>query len=574
MKTKNLPRNTRNSPGAARGANREIPLPTPKFSGLRFTKGGIVAISILIFLICSKMFAVTNYVWQGSPAPVPPFTNWNTAALTIQEAVDSSNPGDLVLVTNGIYASGATPTSGSLVSNRVLISKAINVKSVNGPDVTIIAGESCNGTNGAGAVRGVYLENGGQITGFTVSNGHTHIIGDWLDNRSGGGAAIFTSGTISECVFINNSAHNYGGGVFGYDNSLISDSMFNNNSARYGGGVNVMYDGIIRSCQFFGNSAIRGGGVYLFTDCIAEWCYAEGNVAYDGGGIYCQEGTSQWCVVVNNTATNGGGIFSYRDSLMRNCFVFNNSAYNAGGGVMCWQGCEVESCTVVQNYSDSVGGVYILNYAGTTCIVENTIAYFNGNGNMTTNPVSTFFSHCCTYPIVAGTGIITNDPEFLNPGRENFHLSPDSLCRNAGLNKAWQFSAIDLDDTDRIEAGTVDIGAYEIGRLICSFDAEPLYGFAPLQVQFNGMISGTNTADVFFFWDFQNDGTQDLSGAWLDAPQFVYSNYRIYSVALVVSNSLGETSRDEEPGYIDVVPEGGIMLLTLSASLWLLRNRH
>jgi len=522
---------------------------------------------LFVLFFCTKIFATTNYVWQGSPTPTPPHSSWATAAHTIQDAVDAASPGNLVLVTNGIYASGATPTSGSLVSNRVLITKPIRVISVNGPDVTIIAGESCNGTNGAGAVRGVYLKNGGQIIGFTISNGHTHIIGDWLNNRCGGGAVIYSTGTVSECVFINNSAHHYGGGVFGYGSRLISDCRFNNNHANDGGGVNIMYEGTIRSCQFFGNSASSGGGAYIFPGGIAEWCYAEGNEAYSGGGIYSQEGTSQWCVVINNIATNGGGLFNYGESLVRNCFIFNNSAFNAGGGILCWQGGEVDSSTVVQNYSDSVGGIYILNYAGSTCTVENTISYFNKNGNMTTNPVSSFFRNCCTFPIVAGTGIITNDPEFMNPGRVNFQLLAGSPCRNAGLNEAWQAGAIDLDDNVRIAEGTVDIGAYEISRLICSFSAEPVYGFAPLQVQFNGMISGTNTANVYFFWDFQDDGTQDLSGAWLDAPQFVYSNYGIYSVSLVASNSLGETSRDEEPGYIDVLPEPGIILLTLSASL-------
>jgi hypothetical protein len=46
-------------------------------------------------------------VWPGSPTPTPPYTNWSTAAHGIQEALDEAWPGDLVLVTNGVYAVGS-----------------------------------------------------------------------------------------------------------------------------------------------------------------------------------------------------------------------------------------------------------------------------------------------------------------------------------------------------------------------------------------------------------------------------------------------------------------------------------
>jgi len=48
--------------------------------------------------------AATHYVWQDSPNPTVPFTNWATGAHTIQEAVDAAQAGDTVLVTNGVYS--------------------------------------------------------------------------------------------------------------------------------------------------------------------------------------------------------------------------------------------------------------------------------------------------------------------------------------------------------------------------------------------------------------------------------------------------------------------------------------
>ena len=47
--------------------------------------------------------AATLYVDAASTNAVPPFTNWASAAVTIQDAVDAAVDGDEIVVTNGVY---------------------------------------------------------------------------------------------------------------------------------------------------------------------------------------------------------------------------------------------------------------------------------------------------------------------------------------------------------------------------------------------------------------------------------------------------------------------------------------
>ena len=121
------------------------------------------------------------YVDLNSPNPTLPYTNWITAATNIQDAVDVANPGDRVLVTNGIYRSGGRAMYGT---NRVAVMKPVTLQSVNGPEVTIIEGYQIPGSiNGDAAIRCAYLTNGATLSGFTLTNGATQAF------SLGGGAA-------------------------------------------------------------------------------------------------------------------------------------------------------------------------------------------------------------------------------------------------------------------------------------------------------------------------------------------------------------------------------------------------
>src|SRR5215831_18023380 len=111
-----------------------------------------VAGLVLLFLVNAS--AAEFYVDLNCTNPQPPYTSWSTAATNIQTAVDVANAGDTVWVTDGVYQTGTRLVSGDTTQNRVAVTKAITVRSVNGAGVTVIRGSKAPGnTNGPTAVR-------------------------------------------------------------------------------------------------------------------------------------------------------------------------------------------------------------------------------------------------------------------------------------------------------------------------------------------------------------------------------------------------------------------------------------
>jgi hypothetical protein len=93
------------------------------------------------------------------------------------------------------------------------------------------------------------------------------------------------------------------------------------------------------------------------------------------------------------------------------------------------------------------------------CILYNCIVHYNFSGDITGN---LSFPNYCSTPIwhSSGTGIITNEPLFVNVATGDFRLQPGSPCINAGTN-GFAPPGGDIAGNHRIVGGTVDIGAYE-----------------------------------------------------------------------------------------------------------------
>jgi hypothetical protein len=357
----------------------------------------IVAFALLSFNVSAQ--PQVRYVNLNCTNPVPPYTGWSTAATNIQDAVSLAGPGDTVLVTNGVYQTGGWSSMGS---NRVCVGIAnLTVQSVNGPAVTVIKGYQVPGTtNGASAVRGVYLASGAVLSGFTVTGGAT------VNGNAPAGGIYCQSATsvITNCVVTGNASASYAGGV---------------------------WYGTLNNCILSKNIA-----------------------AYDGGGGY--HSLLNNCLLITNSATNGGGAaYGY----LTNCVLAGNSALSTGGGV--YYAGSMDNCTIVGNFGGTGGGAYGNGTTLQNCIIYYNTA--GGGGPLETNvyDFNLFMYNCCTTPSVGkGTGNITNPPAFVNPAGGDFHLQIGSPCINAG-NNSFIANSTDLDGNPRIVGGTVDIGAYE-----------------------------------------------------------------------------------------------------------------
>jgi len=386
------------------------------------------------FCCCAlNVSASVHYVDLNSTNALPPYTNWSTAAKSIQDAIDEAVDGDQVLVADGVYSTGGQVLYG--VTNRVSITRALIVESVHGPTTTMIQGFLDQGPIfSPNCVRCAYVTNGAALIGFTLTNGATS------DPGSGGGVYCESlAASVSNCVFLSNSVPNLGGGV--YSGTLLH-CVFAGNSAGSGGGA---YGCVLSNCSFLANlSGFYGGGA----DSSTLWnCLLATNQAFLGGGA--GRSVLNHCQLFGNVALDEGG-GGARDSTLSNCLLVGNDGGRFGGGT---EHCSLNQCTVVGNFASWAGGVDQSD--STNCIVFQNDAFY-------TNPNTrdSILDHCCTTP-EGGPGSITNAPLFTDAAAGNFRLARNSPCINAGNNSTVTVS-VDLDSNPRIKGGAVDIGAYEV----------------------------------------------------------------------------------------------------------------
>ena len=154
-----------------------------------------------------------------------------TAKQTIRAATTNAIAGDVVLVAPGTYGAGEgaqlhpahinrdVTTRPITVGARVLVPQNVTVRSIEGPERTIImGGAATSGANewgcGEGAVRCVTLLGAGAlIDGFTLTGGRTASNSDGHDDNVASGILSASGGFARGCIISNNVA-SWCGAVF------------------------------------------------------------------------------------------------------------------------------------------------------------------------------------------------------------------------------------------------------------------------------------------------------------------------------------------------------------------------
>lgn len=346
-----------------------------------------------------------------------------------------------------------------------------------------------NYITGKGA--GAYLEN-------QIACGNNSFIGNIGSAKAG--AALHVN-KASDCYFEGNVLPGGGsecgsGGL--YVGGVACGCVFRNNSGDKGSAMQVNSSGsVVTNCLFDGNHCTgTGGAVYYSNQVLSPFlsdCVFVNNGSTSSGAALYMGGTAnatvRSCLFVSNTVKYVMYVWEWdgyrvqiREGLsccgrIENCTIADNTLLNSSYALkgskydlfqrnnLIWNNCLLDS-TTSRALEDWYAGTNVVRY----CYIDSNASNaesFNKDGN-----------------------VIGADPKFKDAALENYRLTRNSACHNAGTNLAWMAEgAMDMgsgfrethpttitafgeifnvgvklekiDPRARIECGLADIGCFE-----------------------------------------------------------------------------------------------------------------
>jgi hypothetical protein len=430
---------------------------------------------------------------------------------TIQQAIDDSNDGDVVVVDPGTY-----------YENINFSGKNIVVTGTNPDDSEIVAATIIDG-QGRSSV--VVFENGetpeAVLAGFTITGGYGKA--DSTDSEDnylfwGAGVSCINASPTIKCNVItgNNGPYDiegdspdqwsicYGGGIGCFDsNAVITQNVIKGNSAYAGGGIMIYMvgDSKVYNNLIYNNSAYVGGGVILlYTGQLINNTIVGNDVNLfqtDIGSIL------------------GGNVYSASHTEYGQCIIVNNIICNAksGGGI----------------YSEGSG--------------EDLIAFNDVWNNL---PGNYYKVDPITYNLISDSaanrtgldGNISQDPLFV----DNYHIAADSPCRDTGdpnyIPYPWQR---DIDGEFAVMGARIDIGADEVtgnARPVADAGDDQFFDAIVANVVLDGTGSFDFDLNDALSYQWRQVGGQDVVIMNPDTPEpnFVPPVEDVYYFELAVSD--------------------------------------
>jgi len=276
--------------------------------------------------------------------------------------------------------------------------------------------------------------------------------GPYPDVRGGAVWIKNCSPTVRHCTLANNYSHNAnqngtGAGISLDENStsLIEYNHILLNTADSGGGIFVGWGSYptIRGNLIENNQANSGGGG-IYVGAHAESFICDNVFRNNHSGGYGGGGLNLW------SSTIFYGTYSY---VWGNLFA-GNTATSSGGGVYSrYDTSRLWKNTFTGNQAGQGGGLFVITYANIPPLVHSSI-FWGNTGSQIGLEASTGSAVVVDYCDVqggwtGGSGIINQDPLFLDPAQDDYRL-------------AWGSPGIDTGLPDSLDGdGTrADMGAY------------------------------------------------------------------------------------------------------------------
>ncbi|MFT3892412.1 MAG: choice-of-anchor Q domain-containing protein [Anaerolineales bacterium] len=307
-------------------------------------------------------------------------TSWANAYTSLQSALAAASSGDEIWVAKGTYKPTLSPfvfelkngvaVYGGFAGTETNRSQRDNVtnSTVLSGDLGVIGNKTDNAIH---VVVSSSVGNSSVLDGFTITEGNANLTST---AGSGGGMSNNNSSpTLSNLIFINNSAVISGGGIFNINGSspTLKNVLFQNNSASSNGSGGAMENEInsspsLENVTFANNSAGLGGAITNANNCSPTLV----NVTF-----------------TNNTAVYGGGMInrsSTDNPILTNVTFSHNSASDASGAI------GNAGNMVIKNsifWGDTGGEIF--NISPGTVNITNSIVQggYTGAGNLNVDPL-------------------------------------------------------------------------------------------------------------------------------------------------------------------------------------------
>jgi len=448
---------------------------------------------------------------------------------SIQEAIDSSEHGDTVLVSPGLYFEHINFNG-----------KNITVTSTD-PNNSAVVGYTILNAEGEGPV--VTFENGessqAMLAGFTLTGGmgyeeYSYVSTTYEQHEYYGagvyvryGSPTITRNVIVNCVspsvqestlidgmYYDHYDYSYGGGIYYSGSGRVTYNVIYNNASRRGGGIYASGSVTVANNLIYNNSAVYGGGVYLSYGRLINNTIVGNDTSLHpdddgyGGNLYVSFPDNNTYVTVSNNiitkAGSGGGLYMYGDGgeFLRYNDVWGNSPVD-------YVAYDRRSGEVVYGGQASYSGLY---------------------------------------------GNIGDDPMLMTAWNRRYHLDPQSPCISAGdPNYVPASGETDIDGDPRVYAMIVDIGADEhVGYVkpLANAGAD-IHVLAPESIELNGADSyfsdplGVTT----YQWSQVLGPTVTLSDESASNPSFTPPEEGWYKFQLIV----GDGQYTSDPDTVLVV---------------------